>query len=118
MPRDPAAGRGRDASPSHLNYTISDRLQRETSEPDGEPAEHRARIPGRALEVASHLARAERHPVRCLADGDRPHLRVRREVDDADEVDPTVGDEGIAPRRLHRPDVGVARLRTRRYGRV
>src|SRR2546430_9807351 len=44
---------------------------------------------------ASHLARAERHPVRCLADGDRPHLRVRREVDDADEVGPTVGDEGI-----------------------
>src|SRR5712691_1260223 len=54
MRRDPAAGRGHDVSPSHLNYTIGDRLQRETSEPDGEPAEHRARIPGRALEVASH----------------------------------------------------------------
>src|SRR5439155_12122032 len=90
MRRDPAAGRGRDVSPSRLNYTIGARLQRETSEPDGEPAEHRARIPERALEVASHLARAESHPVRCLADGDRPHLRMRREVDDADEVGPTV----------------------------
>src|SRR5207245_2692121 len=113
MPRDPAAGRGRDASPSRLNYTIGDRLQRETSEPDGEPAEHRARIPGRAVEVASQLARAESHPVRSLADGDRPHLRVRREIDDADEVGPTVGDEGIAPRRLHRHEVRVALLRDR-----
>src|SRR5207245_10182670 len=60
MRRDPAAGRGHDVSPSHLNYTISDRLQRETSEPDGEPAEHRARIPGREVDVGDAAVRLSR----------------------------------------------------------
>src|SRR2546428_10795765 len=113
MRRDPAARRGHDVSPSHLNYTISDRLQRETSEPDGEPAEHRARIPGREVDVGDAAGRLSRQTRReeelRLAPLDiREILDAREQLDDPVAIARRQIEERVAARRLMAVFVGEA----------
>src|SRR5713226_10472701 len=112
-PRHPAAARGCDASPWRLNEHGSRSIASGTLEPDGEPAEHRARIPGREVDVGNAARRLPRQARReeelRLAPLDiREILDAREQLDDPVAVARRQIEERVATRRLMAVFVGEA----------